>query len=152
MKNRLTLYIVIGMVLGVVIGYVCHRTAADSNATKEMSGYFSIITDIFLRLIKMIIAPLVFATLVSGLAGMDGTADVRRIGIRSVGWFVSASLISLALGLCLANLLQPGAGLHMVQTSSDVSTGLNTAGLNFKDFVTHAFPTSILDAMARNDI
>jgi len=83
---------------------------------------------------------------------MDGTSDVRRIGIRSVGWFVCASLISLALGLCLANLLQPGAGLHMVQTSSDVSTGLNTAGLNFKDFVTHAFPTSVLDAMARNDI
>jgi Na+/H+-dicarboxylate symporter len=152
MKNRLTLYIVIGMVLGIVIGYVCHRTAADSNAAKEMAGYFSIITDIFLRLIKMIIAPLVFATLVSGLAGMDGTSDVRRIGIRSVGWFICASLISLALGLCLANLLQPGAGLHMVQTSSDVSTGLNTAGLNFKDFVTHAFPTSILDAMARNDI
>ena len=152
MKNRLTIYIVIGMVLGVVIGYVCHRSAADSNAAKEIAGYFSIITDIFLRLIKMIIAPLVFATLVSGLAGMDGTSDVRRIGIRSVGWFVCASLISLALGLCLANLLQPGSGLHMVQTSSDVSTGLNTAGLNFKDFVTHAFPTSILDAMARNDI
>ena len=152
MKNRLTLYIVIGIVLGIVVGYVCHRTAADANAAKETAGYFSIITDIFLRLIKMIIAPLVFATLVSGLAGMDGTSDVRRIGIRSVGWFVCASLISLALGLCLANLLQPGAGLHMVQTSSDVSTGLNTAGLNFKDFVTHAFPTSILDAMARNDI
>ena len=66
MKNRLTLYIVIGMVLGVVIGYVCHRSAADSNAAKEVAGYFSIITDIFLRLIKMIIAPLVFATLVSG--------------------------------------------------------------------------------------
>jgi Na+/H+-dicarboxylate symporter len=100
----------------------------------------------------MIIAPLVFATLVSGLAGMEGTSDVRRIGFRSVGWFVCASLFSLALGLVLANALQPGAGLHMTQTSSDVATGLNTAGLNFKDFVTHAFPSSIIDAMARNDI
>ena len=72
----------------------------------------------------MIIAPLVFATLVSGLAGMEGTSDVRRIGLRSVGWFVCASLFSLALGLVLANALQPGAGLHMTQTSSDVATGL----------------------------
>ena len=152
MKNRLTFYIVVGMVLGVIVGYVCHRTVADAAEAKTIAGYFSIITDIFLRLVKMIIAPLVFATLVSGLAGMEGTSDVRRIGFRSVGWFVCASLFSLALGLILANALQPGAGLHMTQTSSDVATGLNTAGLNFKDFVTHAFPSSIIDAMARNDI
>jgi len=152
MKNRLTFYIVVGMALGVIVGYVCHRSAAGAAEAKTIAGYFSIITDIFLRLVKMIIAPLVFATLVSGLAGMEGTSDVRRIGFRSVGWFVCASLFSLALGLALANALQPGAGLHMTQTSSDVATGLNTAGLNFKDFVTHAFPSSIIDAMARNDI
>ncbi|MFM0667525.1 dicarboxylate/amino acid:cation symporter [Paraburkholderia sediminicola] len=152
MKNRLTCYIVVGMALGVIVGYVCHRSAAGAAEAKTIASYFSIITDIFLRLVKMIIAPLVFATLVSGLAGMEGTSDVRRIGLRSVGWFVCASLFSLALGLVLANALQPGAGLHMTQTSSDVATGLNTAGLNFKDFVTHAFPSSIIDAMARNDI
>ena len=152
MKNRLTLYILAGMVLGVVVGYVCHRTAADAEHAKVIAGYFSIVTDIFLRLVKMIIAPLVFATLVSGLAGMEGTDDVRRIGLRSIAWFMCASLFSLALGLVLANLLQPGAGLHMTQTSADVATGLNTSGLNFKDFITHAFPTSLMDAMARNDI
>ncbi|WP_175919930.1 dicarboxylate/amino acid:cation symporter [Burkholderia pyrrocinia] len=152
MKNRLTFYILAGMVLGVAVGYVCHRSVAGAAEAKAIAGYFSIITDIFLRLVKMIIAPLVFATLVSGLAGMEGTSDVRRIGFRSVGWFVCASLFSLALGLVLANALQPGAGLHMTQTSADVATGLNTAGLNFKDFVTHAFPSSIIDAMARNDI
>ncbi|MGF6757546.1 dicarboxylate/amino acid:cation symporter [Paraburkholderia sp. GAS42] len=152
MKNRLTFYILVGMALGVIVGYMCHRNVADAAEAKAIAGYFSIITDIFLRLVKMIIAPLVFATLVSGLAGMEGTSDVRRIGLRSVGWFVCASLFSLALGLVLANALQPGAGLHMTQTSSDVATGLNTAGLNFKDFVTHAFPSSIIDAMARNDI
>jgi len=152
MKNRLTFYILVGMALGVIVGYMCHRNVADAAEAKAIAGYFSIITDIFLRLVKMIIAPLVFATLVSGLAGMEGTSDVRRIGLMSVGWFVCASLFSLALGLVLANALQPGAGLHMTQTSSDVATGLNTAGLNFKDFVTHAFPSSIIDAMARNDI
>jgi len=152
MKNRLTLYIAVGMVLGVAAGYVCHASATDAAAAKAMAGYFSIITDIFLRLIKMIIAPLVFATLVSGLAGMESGQDVGRIGLRTVGWFICASLVSLALGLALANLLQPGAGLHMVANGSDVNTGLNTAGLNFKDIVTHAFPTSLLDAMTRNDI
>jgi Na+/H+-dicarboxylate symporter len=152
MKNRLTLYIAAGMVLGVAAGYVCHASASDAAAAKAMAGYFSIITDIFLRLIKMIIAPLVFATLVSGLAGMESGQDVGRIGLRTVGWFICASLVSLALGLVLANVLQPGTGLRMVASGSDVNTGLNTAGLNFKDIVTHAFPTSLPDAMARNDI
>ncbi|EHP42150.1 sodium:dicarboxylate symporter [Cupriavidus basilensis OR16] len=140
------------MVLGIAVGYACHKMAPDADSAKAIAGYFSIITDIFLRLIKMIIAPLVFATLVSGLSGMEGTSDVRRIGMRSVGWFVCASLMSLALGLMLANLLQPGAGLNLTPSSADVATGLNTAGLNFRDFITHAFPTSLLDAMARNDI
>ena len=152
MKNRLTLYIAAGMILGVIAGYVCHISAADPASTKAIAGYFQILTDIFLRLIKMIIAPLVFVTLVSGLAGMDSGQDVGRIGLRSVGWFVCASLISLSLGLVFANLLQPGAGLHMVAGNGEVNTGLNTAALNFKDVLTHAFPTSLLDAMARNDI
>ncbi|MEK6294408.1 MAG: dicarboxylate/amino acid:cation symporter, partial [Paraburkholderia tropica] len=95
---------------------------------------------------------LVFVTLVSGLAGMESGQDVGRIGLRSVGWFVCASLISLALGLVLANALQPGAGLHMTAGTGEVDTGLNTAALNVKDVLTHAFPTSLLDAMARNDI
>ncbi|WP_321782204.1 dicarboxylate/amino acid:cation symporter [Paraburkholderia sp. J94] len=152
MKNRLTLNIGVGMLLGVAAGYVCHTHAVDAASAKTIAGYFSIVTDIFLRLIKMIIAPLVFVTLVSGLAGMESGQDVGRIGLRSVGWFVCASLISLALGLVLANLLQPGAGLHMTAGAGEVDTGLNTAALNVKDVLTHAFPTSLLDAMARNDI
>jgi Na+/H+-dicarboxylate symporter len=152
MKNRLTLYIAAGMILGVAAGYVCHAGAPDAATAKAAAGYFSIVTDIFLRLIKMIIAPLVFVTLVSGLAGMDSGHDVGRIGVRTLAWFVSASLISLALGLALANALQPGAGLHLVAGAGEESLGLNTAALNVKDVVTHAFPTSLLDAMARNDI
>ncbi|MBN3752106.1 dicarboxylate/amino acid:cation symporter [Paraburkholderia sp. Tr-20389] len=152
MKNRLTLNIAAGMVLGVIAGYVCHTSLSDPAMVKAVAGYFSIVTDIFLRLIKMIIAPLVFATLVSGLAGMDSGQDVGRIGLRSVGWFVCASLLSLSLGLVLANLLQPGAGLHLVESTGEVNTGLNTSALNVKDVITHAFPTSLLDAMARNDI
>lgn len=152
MKNRLTFYIAAGMVLGVVAGYACHAGAPDAAAAKVAAGYFSIVTDIFLRLIKMIIAPLVFVTLVSGLAGMESGRDVGRIGTRTLGWFICASLVSLALGLVLANALQPGAGLHLVASAGEAGTGLNTSALNVKDVVTHAFPTSLLDAMARNDI
>ncbi|MEX3957714.1 dicarboxylate/amino acid:cation symporter [Trinickia sp. EG282A] len=152
MKNRLTLSIAVGMILGVVAGYACHASISDPASLKTVAGYFSIVTDIFLRLIKMIIAPLVFATLVSGLAGMDSGQDVGRIGFRSVGWFLSASLISLCLGLVMANLLEPGTGLHLTASASEANTGLNTSALNAKDVITHAFPTSLLDAMARNDI
>jgi Na+/H+-dicarboxylate symporter len=151
MKSRLTRYIAASMVLGIVVGYVCHVGSADAAAAKTLAGYFSILTDVFLRLIKMVIAPLVFATLVTGLAGMDSGRDVGRIGVRTTLWFVCASFVSLALGLALANLTQPGAGLNMVATG-EISTGLNTGGLNVKDVVTHAFPTSLVDAMARNDI
>jgi Na+/H+-dicarboxylate symporter len=152
MKNRLTLSIAIGMILGVIAGYACHANISDPATLKIVAGYFSIVTDIFLRLIKMIIAPLVFATLVSGLAGMDSGQDVGRIGLRSVGWFLCASLISLALGLVMANVMAPGAGMHLTASAAEVNTGLNTSALNAKDVITHAFPTSLIDAMARNDI
>ncbi|WP_175815405.1 dicarboxylate/amino acid:cation symporter [Burkholderia diffusa] len=152
MKNRLTLSIAVGMILGVIAGYACHANITDPATLKMIAGYFSIVTDIFLRLIKMIIAPLVFVTLVSGLAGMDSGEDVGRIGLRSIGWFICASLISLILGLVMANALQPGAGLNLTETAGEVNTGLITAALNARDVITHAFPTSLLDAMARNDI
>lgn len=152
MKNRLTLSIAAAMLLGILAGYVCHTFVTDPVTLKAVAGYFSIVTDIFLRLIKMVIAPLVFATLVSGLAGMDSNGDVGRIGLRSVAWFVSASIVSLGIGLVMANALQPGAGLHLTVGAGEVSTGLNTSALNVKDVVTHAFPTSLFDAMARNDI
>ena len=152
MKNRLTLYIGLGMVLGIAAGWVSHGMAPDAAAARTIAGYYAILTDVFLRLVKMVIAPLVFATLVSGLAGMRSDRDIGRIGLRSIGWFVCASFISLALGLVFVNLLQPGAGLHLVASGTPVDTGLNTSGLNLRDVITKVFPTSLLDAMARNDI
>jgi Na+/H+-dicarboxylate symporter len=152
MKNRLTLYIGLGMALGITAGWISHEMAPDAAAAKTIAGDYAILTDVFLRLIKMVIAPLVFATLVSGLAGMRSDRDIGRIGLRSVGWFLCASFISLALGLVFVNLLQPGAGLHLAASGAPVDTGLNTSGLNVRDVVTKVFPTSLLDAMARNDI
>ena len=150
--NRLTTLIMIAMVLGVIVGYACNTLAGGPAAAKEIAGYFGILTDIFLRLIKMIIAPLVFATLVVGLAGMGDSKTVGRIGAKALGWFVAASLCSLTLGLIFANLLQPGANLGVPLPEVGSAVGLKTSALNLKDFITHVFPKNFFEAMAANEI
>ncbi|PFH10519.1 Na+/H+-dicarboxylate symporter [Collimonas sp. PA-H2] len=151
-KIKATTWIMVGMVLGIVVGYICHNLAPDEAAAKEIAAYFSIITDVFLRLIKMIIAPLVFGTLVSGIAGMKDSSSVGRIGIRALGWFVIASLLSLALGMLFVNVLQVGHALNLPLPALGAETKLNTSGFNLKDFVSHVFPSSFVDAMAKNEI
>ncbi|KAB2922102.1 MAG: dicarboxylate/amino acid:cation symporter [Dechloromonas sp.] len=150
--NRLTTMIMIAMVLGVIVGYACHTLAGGPEQAKAIAGYFGILTDIFLRLIKMIIAPLVFATLVAGLAGMGDSKTVGRIGAKALGWFVAASLVSLSLGLLFANLLQPGSNLGVPLPEVGAAVGLKTSALNLKDFITHVFPKNIFEAMAANEI
>ncbi|HWX01461.1 dicarboxylate/amino acid:cation symporter [Collimonas sp.] len=151
-KMKATTWILIGMVLGIVAGYICHSLAPDEAAAKEIAAYFSIITDVFLRLIKMIIAPLVFGTLVSGIAGMKDSSSVGRIGIRALGWFIIASLLSLALGMLFVNVLQVGHALNLPLPALGADTKLNTSGFNLKDFISHVFPSSFVDAMAKNEI
>src|SRR5574343_556143 len=150
--NRLTTWIGCALVLGVIVGYACNTLAASPAQAKEIASYFSILTDIFLRLIKMIIAPLVFATLVAGLAGMGDSKTVGRIGAKALGWFVGASFCSLLLGLVFANLLQPGAHLGVPLPDVGAATNLKTGALNLKDFITHVFPKNIFEAMAANEI
>jgi len=150
--NRLTTLIGIALLLGVIVGYACNLLAGSPAQAKEIAGYFGILTDIFLRLIKMIIAPLVFATLVAGLAGMGDSKTVGRIGAKALGWFVGASFCSLLLGLVFANLLQPGAHLGVPLPDVGAATNLKTGALNLKDFITHVFPKNIFEAMATNEI
>ncbi len=151
MAKRLTLWILVGMVLGVAAGLVMHATIHDP-LLGELAGYFTILTDLFLRLIKMIIAPLVFSTLVVGIAHMGDTSALGRIGARTLGWFLGASLVSLTLGLVMVNLLQPGA--HSGLTLPPVTEGmaLDQHGFNLHDFFVHIVPASIVEAMASNDI
>ena len=151
MKNRQTILIFVALLLGIVVGDVCNLTL-DTAKAADMAGYFAILTDIFLRMIKMIIAPLIFATLVAGLAGMGDTATVGRVGGKALGWFVFASTISLFLGLIFANMLQPGAALSMPLPDVGTATNLKTSSLNLKDFITHVFPKNIVEAMAGNEI
>jgi len=150
--NKLTSWIAFAMLAGIAVGYLCHALAPDAAAAKEIAGYFSIFTDIFLRLIKMIIAPLVFATLVAGLAGMGDAKAVGRIGGKALGWFMGASLCSLMIGLVIANLLRPGEAVSVPLPEAGTATNLKTAALNLKDFITHVFPKSIFEAMAYNEI
>jgi Na+/H+-dicarboxylate symporter len=149
---KMTTWIMLGLALGVAAGYTAHTLAPSPAAAKEIAGYFSIVTDVFLRLIKMIIAPLVFGTLVSGIAGMQDRSAIGRIGLRAMSWFVLASLVSLGLGLVLVNLLQVGHALNLPLPEATAAVGLNTTGLNLKTFLTHVFPTSFVDAMAKNEI
>ncbi|MBB3346713.1 dicarboxylate/amino acid:cation symporter [Sphingomonas sp. BK069] len=157
MARRLTLYILVGLALGLVLGLVLNvwlddGTPAGATRATEVAGYFSIVTTLFLRLIKMIIAPLVFATLVSGIAQMGDTRALGRIGARSLAWFLSASLLSLTLGLIMVNLLRPGVGVGLALPAAGGTSGLETAAFNLKDFFTHIVPSSMVDAMAKNEI
>src|SRR5438874_5524949 len=113
MKSKLTTWILIGMVAGIGVGWMCHELLPTPESAKTVSGYISLITDIFLRLIKMIIAPLVFSTLVVGVAHMGDTASIGRIGLKTLGWFITASLASLLLGLLMVNSLRPGENIAL---------------------------------------
>ncbi len=151
-SSKLTTWILLAMVLGIVTGYAVRSTATSPDTIKHFADNISILTDIFLRLIKMIIAPLVFATLVAGIAKMGDGKAVGRIGGKTMLWFITASLISLLLGLVMVNLLQPGVGLSLPLPDVHAASGIETTNLTLKEFITHAFPKSVFDAMAKNEI
>jgi len=142
--------IVIAMVLGLLTGYVINQTL-DADQAARIAGYLSIITDVFLRLIRMIIAPLVLSTLIVGIARMGDGAALGRVGMRTFAWFITASLISLLLGLFMVNTIAPGVdlGLPLPETSA---TAVPTSGFTLRDFVTHLVPRSVIEAMAQNEI
>jgi Na+/H+-dicarboxylate symporter len=148
-SSRLTKLILLGLVVGVSVGYAVFEFLPQSAG--GFAAATELLPNIFLRLIKMIIAPLVFATLVVGIARMGDLGTVGRVGIKTLGWFLFASLISLSLGLLLVNLFEPGKGLHIALPDSGSHTDLAT-GLTVKDFIAHTFPVSIVDAMAHNEI
>ena len=140
------------MVLGIIIGYMVFIQYPDKKTAATIAGYISLVSDIFLRLIKMLIAPLVFSTLVVGIAHMGDASSVGRVFVKALGWFITASLISLLLGMVLANLLRPGENLGLPLPDIGASANLATAKFTLKDFVTHLVPKSFAEAMAHNEI
>jgi Na+/H+-dicarboxylate symporter len=157
MGKRLTFWIMIGLIAGLAVGWGLHLaiddgTQASADTLTAIAGYFSIATTLFLRLIKMIIAPLVFSTLVVGIAHMGDTAALGRVGLKSIGWFVCASLLSLFLGLVLVNVLQPGVGLDLPLPPVTAGSGVDRAAFDIAKFVAHIVPQSMIEAMATNEI
>jgi Na+/H+-dicarboxylate symporter len=199
-KSKLTLYIFIALILGVIAGYIYNATVINNINTKlsaaevniktiderlvvakdtttatykalklerkaqvtirkasdaEREGKlvgFTILSDIFLRLIKMIVAPLVFTTLVVGVAKVGDIRSVGRIGGKTLLWFLSATLVSLLLGMLLVNLFKPGEAMHLPLPDSHLSTGIEKTTLSLRDFIGHVFPKSFIEAMANNEI
>jgi Na+/H+-dicarboxylate symporter len=157
LAKNLTRYILFALVLGIVAGWATNAAIDDGTPQgaaqlKSIAEYLSIVTALFLRLIKMIIAPLVFSTLVAGIAHMGDIAALGRVGVRAVAWFVLASLVSLTLGLILVNLLQPGVGLDLPIPPVTAASGVEASGFSLKEFVTHLVPASIFEAMSTNEI
>ncbi len=153
-STRLTRFIVAALLLGIVAGWAIHASV-DAATARAVAANLGIVTDVFLRLIKMIIAPLVLSTLTVGIAHMgarDGGASLGRMFVRTLGWFVAASLVSLTLGAAVVNLLQPGAGVGLALPAAGAATGVAKAAFNLKDFVGHLVPASIIDAMAKNEV
>ena len=156
--NRQTFYVAIALVLGILVGELLNLTLGGSGMVKSNSalsqiiGIFTVLTDIFLRLVKMIIAPLVFSTLVVGMAKMGDIQTVGRIGIKALLWFFSASIFSLLLGMLLVNIFEPGISLHIELPPIGSETGLPEVKPSLSTFVAHIFPKSITEAMATNEI
>jgi len=151
MNRAFAFILIFAMIAGIAAGWFVNSQFPAAKAA-EIADNLSILTDLFLRLIKMIIAPLVFATLVAGIAHMEDAAAIGRVGAKTMGWFIGASIVSLSIGLTMVHLLQPGAGLALDLPTGDAAGVVAAGDFSLKQFVTHLIPQSIVEAMAQNEI
>jgi len=149
-STRLTRLILVGLLLGIVVGYIAYSSFPGDRA--EFAKLMGLLPTSFLRLIKMIIAPLVFSTLVAGIAKMGDIATVGRVGGKALAWFLLASVISLTLGLLLVSVLEPGKVMQLPLPDGSAASTVKADALTVEGFIARTIPTSILDAMARNEI
>lgn len=151
--NKLTLYIFIAMIVGVLAGYLVHENYPAATI-KSFADNVKLLTTIFLRLVQMIIAPIVFCTLVVGIAKLGDLKTVGRVGGKAMLWFISASLISLALGLVLVTFFKPGVGVDVSNVDKTAIADLvdKSKGFSLAKFVEHVVPKSVVEAMATNEI
>jgi len=151
--NRLTQWILIAMVLGIGVGYLIHENSSASFIA-TFSKNAKLLTTIFLRLVQMIIAPLVFCTLVVGIAKLRDLKTVGRVGGKALAWFLTASLISLLLGLVLVNIFQPGTAIDLSNADKTGAQDLigKTQEFSLAKFIDHVVPRSVFEAMSQNEI
>ncbi|WP_367752613.1 dicarboxylate/amino acid:cation symporter [Flavobacterium sp. WC2430] len=151
--SNLTTQILIAMILGIALGIVIHNTISEEGAL-EFSDKIKILATVFIRLVQMIISPLVFTTLVVGIAKLGNVSAVGRIGGKALAWFFTASFISLLLGMFFVNTLKPGEGLNLsnIDLGSASEVAENSKSISFDNFIAHIVPKSIFEAMATNEI
>ncbi|GAA4760583.1 dicarboxylate/amino acid:cation symporter [Novosphingobium ginsenosidimutans] len=152
MDRRLTLYILIGMVLGVIVGQVLYTQVDGAVVKDQVVPWLKLLSDIFLNLIKMLVAPLVLSTIVVGIAHMGDSSALGRIGFRAITWFILASLISIGLGLVMVNLFQPGVGAPIPDAAAATAAVGEIKELKATEFILSIFPKNAIEALATNNI
>lgn len=152
-NNRLFYYILIGLVLGIVVGQCIHHFSPQASL-KDIADKIALLGAIFIRLIQMIVAPLVFCTIVVGISKMGDAKMVGRVGGKAMLWFISASLISLLIGMVWVNVIKPGKStdLNLQEMTADVNLQKDSEGFSLEEFVNHVVPKSLFDALAHNEI
>lgn len=151
-NNKLFIAIIAALVIGVVIGSIVHYYLPDY--IQSVSTNIKLLGTIFIRLVQMIIAPLVFCTLVVGIAKMGDMSMVGRVGAKAMGWFITASFVSLSIGLLLVNWIKPGVGANfdLDNITSDPDLMSKTDTLSLQSFVEHLIPKSVFEAFSTNEI
>lgn len=150
-NHLLSIYILIALVLGVIVGFIVNEFT-NKDFAQSFGSNIKLLTDIFLRLVKMIIGPLVISTLVVGISKLGEVKTIGRIGLKSILWFLFASLVSLTIGLFWVNFLKPGEGLNLHGIENIANLENNVKTFNLSNFLTHIFPESVVESLARNEI
>jgi Na+/H+-dicarboxylate symporter len=149
--NRKFVYVMVGLLIGIALGTASFYSFPDKATAAEVAKYMSLVSGIFLKLIKMIIGPLVLSTLVVGIGHMGDAATVGRVGAKTMGWFISASIVSLLLGLFMVDVMQPGVGIVIADQGSNTAN-LSTQAFSIENFIDHLVPTSLFKSLADGEI
>jgi Na+/H+-dicarboxylate symporter len=152
MDRRLTWYILGGMILGVMVGQMLHAGVDPTIVKESFAPWLKLLSDIFLNLIKLLVAPLVLSTIVVGIAHMGDSSALGRIGFRAIAWFITASLISIGLGLIMVNLFQPGIGAPIPDAAAAAKAVGEVKHLSAPEFILSIFPKNAFEALATNNI
>jgi Na+/H+-dicarboxylate symporter len=153
MKINITAKIFIGMTLGIILGFILNKNyATDTEFLDKIGGYLNLLSKVFLRMIKMIIGPLIFSILTVGIAKLGDFKLVGRIGIKTLGYFYFATILSLLTGLIAVNLLKPGKMMQLDLPAAGADTGVEVKKMTLENFITHVFPESFFDALAHNEV
>jgi Na+/H+-dicarboxylate symporter len=149
MKIRLTWFVLLAMITGPLFGLLLQHVLGAGSAADGVASGLGLVTSSFLRLIKMIIAPLVFCTLTVGVARMEGGASIARIGGRTLAWFILATLVSMAIGTVMVQIFKPGLGLSATAVGAHAPA---SGPMRIADFIDHIIPTSVVQALANNEV